>query len=409
MVFTMYNFKIFAVLVVLSSLVVIGISLDCPPGRHKCHCEVVGQVVKALALDCDKRDLREVPDMSVYRGIPINFLNLANNRISTLTEDFLSGLTFLPVAPVQDPFIDLGGNAITGIPKHAFRGIRANKLGLRLNNCSTLDMIPREALRKMENLTFLMLHGNRIHSLPGNVFKGLKKLRHLDLSGNQIRRIGSDVFMGVEETLKVLYLNRLGLNEFPTAAIEKLTRLETLEIDDNKITMLGDNALKSFTTTAPLTLSLQRNGLETIAQRAIDGTSINLKKLSLSGNKLRTLHFLNDACHPVFDNKPIIDVRDNPVQCDCLLYGVVRSERIPISGTCSSPSKYAGKSIKYDFLSAARSDCDSKVAGTYDNCRTASRAPTLGASSAVGPGCMALWTVLGVVVLSLIDNWTRAL
>ena len=394
-------------LVVVGTPGVAGGFLECPSNHHPCDCSVVGSIVQALALDCERRGLRDVPNMGVFRDMPINFLNLANNRISTLSEDFLSGLYFQSVGPKQDPMIDLGGNAIIGMPKHAFRGIRANALGLRLNNCS-LDIIPRESLRKLENLTFLMLHGNRIQSLPSSVFTGLKKLRHLDLSGNLIRRVSTDVFMGLEESLKELYLNKLGLTKFPVAAIEKLSRLETLEINNNKISRLEDNSFRDFATEGPLTVGLSGNGMDTVSQRALEGMHLVLNKLDLSNNKLRSLHFLNDACHPIFDQKPTIDVRGNPIMCDCLLYGVVSTGRMDFRGTCQAPAKYSGMALRDDFVSAGWNDCQAKVAGTYATCGSStSRAPLAGVSSAIGPTYCVLLTLGGVLTARLIDHPVR--
>lgn len=379
---------------IMTLLVCVVNCLECPRASHPCDCSVVGSFVQGLAIDCDRRGMRVVPDMSVFRERPINFLNLANNRISTLTVDFLSGLYFQAVKPNQDPMIDLGGNAIIGMPKHAFRGIRADSLGLRLNNCS-LDIIPRESFRKLENLTFLMLHGNRIQSLPSGVFTGLKKLRHLDLSSNQIRRVYSDVFTDLELSLKVLYLNRLGLTEFPAAAIEKLSKLEVLEIDKNKIAMLGDNAFRNFETKGPLTVSLSGNGLKSISQRALDVPHLELKALDLSKNELRSLHFLNEACSPIFDQRPVVDVHDNPIICDCLLFGVVATGRMAFKGACDNPLKYRGMSLRRGFLSAARSDCEHKVAGTYSDCEsTTSRAQTVSASSTKDPSCCVVLAIV---------------
>lgn len=59
-----------------------------------------------------------------------------------------------------------------------------------------------------ENLQYLKLGGNLLHSIPSDALRRLHRLRHLDLKSNNISTIPDDAFAGYGDTITFLNMQK---------------------------------------------------------------------------------------------------------------------------------------------------------------------------------------------------------
>ncbi len=357
---------------------VVGMTLgaECPtlPSNYPCTCSVLdGQQIQPLEIDCEDKDLNQIPDLSAFRGKPIHYLSLAQNEISSLPARALDGLVFNSASFLrQDSFIDLDQNPLSSISQDAFTGMSADAVGLRLGGCS-LDDIPNNTFQKMSNWTFLFLGDNNINNVQGNQFKDLPKLRHLDLSNNPIKKLNREVFTGLENVLENLNLKKTHLTEVPTAAIEILHKLNQLSLASTKIEHIQAEAFGKLKTEKPLELIIRRMDLKTIHKDAFKGAKFMLKTFKLDENDLADVSFLSDYCNSVFNKKPTISVLDNDINCDCDLYEAVKSKRFTLQGTCENPNTLKGTDIAKAFMEKGKGMCMGKI---EDNVSCENKSPS---------------------------------
>ena len=128
----------------------------------------------------------------------------------------------------------------------------------------------------------LTLFSNSITSVPANAFKTTNgqalNIRKLDLENNQITSIDNNAFAGLEDNLKELILHTNGMATFPTQAVQSLTKLEYLSIEEFSMASLPSNALSSF------------SKLQVLYIESCELTSLSSGDLTTQQNTLRELH-----------------------------------------------------------------------------------------------------------------------
>ena len=60
----------------------------------------------------------------------------------------------------------------------------------------------------VENLQYLRLGDNNIHTIPSDALRRLHRLRHLDLRSNNISAINDDAFSGFGDSITFLNLQK---------------------------------------------------------------------------------------------------------------------------------------------------------------------------------------------------------
>ncbi len=319
--------------------------LTCPIGLP-CECRVLGvTMVKAIELDCRKKNLTHVPDLRPLEGRPIYQIDLSENLIRILPDEAFYGLEFVKLSMYPYPRIDISYNPIAVISKYAFRGIRANEISLVMIN-SSLKIFPEAALQGLNNLTFLHLMDNELVDVPEFSFHILSKLGAINLSGNKISHLKKNVFLGLDNALEVVYMNDLKLKDFPGNALRRLKKLRRLELDNNQITELHSQLFHGFKTlSSSFSLSLQNNLISTIAMDAFYKARFSLYDLNLNTNNISDVSFMSEPCKLAFRADGHIDVQENPIICDCDAYSVIRTGYYNIHGKCAYPERYSGISI----------------------------------------------------------------
>ncbi|KAI8487423.1 Caspase 9, apoptosis- cysteine protease [Branchiostoma belcheri] len=245
-------------------------------------------------------------------------LNLSHNSLSVLDENMFTGLSHLQVLDASNNEIrEIRGNLCLAMPKLRALYLGGNKLSVipdGLNHCTFLkqlhlqnnsigsvnsstlqnlsqlthfdlqnntisELIPR-SLKSLSNLTHLYMAGNKISKIKKNSLKGLDSLRVLDLSNNQIKTTQPRAFKhtqnleklflnknqyrklskhGFSPSLKVLHLRGNKLTELSRKPFRPLSKLEILDLSDNKIE--HENPMPdSSTSPSPITTKvLQKN------------------------------------------------------------------------------------------------------------------------------------------------------
>lgn len=265
----------------------------------------------------------ELTKIHILGLINLQKLNLSNNQLTTLTEEFgkLSSLQEL----------NLSGNNLYELP-HSFVKLKnLRSLSLFGNRLKTL---PKE-ICGLANLQVLNLEYNDIENISPEIYQ-LSQLHSLDLNANKLKSLPIELgelnnlrslqfkqnFLSDLPTsfgrllnLRTLCLDGNQLNHFPLE-ITKLTNLETLTLDKyEKITVVNfpENRLvipkKSLNDWQTTIGELTRPGNQiTSIPKEIYRLS-NLQALSLGGNQINELPIEIAA----LEKLKSLDLRENPL------------------------------------------------------------------------------------------------
>ncbi|OQR78596.1 slit2 protein-like, partial [Tropilaelaps mercedesae] len=324
------------------------------------------------SLDLSKNQLTEIPTEAFEALKALISLNLSLNRITMLRSESFRGLVSL----IR---LTLYGNRLHTLDSAAFLscGNNLTRLNIGRNN---LTRIPAEALALIAGLQHLDLHENNITQIetehlpeaitqpflfvtteldklnlaenqisevgPG-AFKKLTGLVSLDLTRNNIDVIHPDAFREISGTMEWLKLGSNRLDEVPSEALRDMTQLRELDLRGNNISALESNAFAPFGANLKF-LYMMHNRIKSLSSDAFSSLP-QLEWLYLNHNRLRTLH--RSVFEKITDTLVILDVHDNPLDCDCSLswfyqYAHSASGKIvvslPLETKCSTPPHLKG-------------------------------------------------------------------
>uniref|UniRef100_A0A3Q3G8I9 Chondroadherin-like protein n=1 Tax=Kryptolebias marmoratus TaxID=37003 RepID=A0A3Q3G8I9_KRYMA len=291
--------------------------------------------------------------------------------------------------PTTTQLLDLRGNHFHVIPSSSFPGTR-QVVSLHLELCK-IHELEGGAFQGMKNLLYLYLSDNNLASLDPKAFAGVPKLTYLHLEGNGLSHFpGSALLLlpnlfvlhlernaiskleptgllsSVAPTLRELYLSNntitfvakgalssafIGtllldsnqLTEVPTHALPEAPNLEELNLSGNPVCWVGSKAFQ------PISQSLKRlfmdqMGIEKMSKDALLGLGPGLKALTLRGNQLKKLPDLSSLT-----GLEVIDLRDNPLLCDCALLPLRRwmeNMKLKVTATCAQPLELRGQQVR---------------------------------------------------------------
>lgn len=356
--------------------------VECDDIDFPCSCKTltdIGSEYPLLDIDCSEQELTRIPDLYPLRHARIYKLDLSDNKIRTVNASTFAGLEFYPERKYA--VIRLSNNPIEYISPQAFRGINANEIILEMKNMN-LQTFPYEALKHIPTVTQLNLAGNRLLPLPSVAFQGLKDLEILNLDDNPLKVLPYGIFRDQTESLKIIRLKGIGLDELPLGEIVKLKHLEKLVLKDNKISYLPNGMLESLADTVrELELDLSNNQLTEIQYDVFARSDSSRKPIKvvllLNNNHLQSLSFIEDPCSTMFRVGSIIRAHRNPVTCTCELYSVVLLNYFLIDVYCESPLDYKDKhvyaspkrglnEVSQDYELKAQQDCTGNKLKQYD-------------------------------------------
>lgn len=307
-------------------------------------------------------------------------LSVAHNNVSVLLPGTFSGLAALTVLDLSHNSLDdvpggvldellhltvlrLSHNRLFFLTQHAFRGPRALRV---LDLCDNFFRhVPTEALQVAPTLQTLHLCRNRLMHLGPFAFPS-QALTLLSLNVNNIDRIDQTAFLS-SQSLQSLSLSGNSLDEVPTHSLAFLPALEFLSLSRNMIREVKPGAFRAqgYLTT----LEVSRNPqLEVMSSEALSGCA-RLRVLTLSHNpllkhlptglftSLENLHTLDLRANCLeslaeaevpWSSLQRLDLRDNPLVCNCSLgwlARLVRSANTSITSPdlqCAAPDELKG-------------------------------------------------------------------
>ncbi|XP_022658449.1 chondroadherin-like protein isoform X2 [Varroa destructor] len=317
------------------------------------------------SLDLSKNHLTEIPTEAFEALKALVSLNLSLNRITMLRSESFRGLVSL----IR---LTLYGNRLHTLDSAAFLscGNNLTRLNIGRNN---LTRIPAEALALIAGLQHLDLHENNItqietEHLPeeldklnlaenqisevgAGALKRLTGLVSLDLTRNNIDFIHPDAFREISGTMEWLKLGFNRLDEVPSEPLRDMIQLRELDLRGNNISKLESYAFSPFGANLKF-LYMMHNRIASLSPEAFANLP-HLEWLYLNHNRLRVLH--RSVFEKITDTLVILDVHDNPLDCDCSLswfyqYAHSSSGKIvvslPLETKCSAPSHLKGISFK---------------------------------------------------------------
>ena len=232
-----------------------------------------GRLFELAIIDLSHNKISEVSGSMFEKFASLRYLNLSHNEVKKIGFGAFGNVPTLLE-------IDLRYNKIRDVS--SISGLFSlNVLKLQHNQLKSVPAIPVA-------LNHLYLESNLIDKVPCSSFQAINALITLILKNNSIQSVDPDSFCNL------LTLNRLDLSAnrlsdlsklVPT--LQKLSSLQSLQLNDNNITAIPSPNAFGYLPTL-FVLDLSGNGIDYISPSAFNGL-LQLNSLNLSRNHLGSL------------------------------------------------------------------------------------------------------------------------
>ncbi|XP_053577377.1 chondroadherin-like protein isoform X2 [Bombina bombina] len=284
-------------------------------------------------LDLRRNVFHSVPNEAFVVMKDVVSLHLQSCQINQLQPGAFMGMKNLV-------YLYLSHNQISNINPAVFQG--APKIGYIYLDHNRFTLIPKGAFKLLPSLFSLHMQYNSISSLVDNNMAGAEKLHWIYLTGNIIKSIAPTAFRNIRE-LEKLHLDENLLPEVPTQALKGIPNLEELKLTKNPIRSIGNGAFLTVSRSLKH-LYLDDMGLEQIASGGFVGLGRGIKSIYLENNKLQNLPKMKD-----FTGLEVINLANNPFQCDCSLLHLhrwIQSLNLKVGATCATPKSVKGQTVR---------------------------------------------------------------
>jgi len=145
-----------------------------------------------------------------------------------------------------------------------------------------------------KGLTDLFIDRSSSVELTNSTFKEFPSLTRVQFNHTQITKLENGAFAGLENSLQYLYLQNVGLVEFPLTQLSILNKLSRLDLESNRI----QNIPAKICTTLPklVTLDVDNNPIQEIGSDAFlsNDVTVDLRNTTLASIDL-SLFLFNDV------------------------------------------------------------------------------------------------------------------
>uniref|UniRef100_UPI003BB86124 leucine-rich repeats and immunoglobulin-like domains protein 2 isoform X1 n=1 Tax=Pogona vitticeps TaxID=103695 RepID=UPI003BB86124 len=223
-------------------------------------------------LDLSSNLISEIK-VSSFPRMQLKYLNLSNNRITTLEAGCFDNLSSSLIV------LKLNRNRINMIPLKTFRLPHVQYLELKRNRIKVIDSLTFQGL---DSLKSLKMQRNGINRLMDGAFFGLDNMEELELEQNNLTEVNKGWLYGLR-MLQQLYVSQNAINRIGPDAWEFCQRLSELDLSYNLLTRLDEFAFIGLNLLERLNLS--DNRVSHIADGVFKGLS-NLQTLDLRNNEI---------------------------------------------------------------------------------------------------------------------------
>ncbi|XP_068029432.1 leucine-rich repeats and immunoglobulin-like domains protein 2 isoform X3 [Anomalospiza imberbis] len=272
----------------------------------------------------------------IFRLPHVQFLELKRNRIKIVESLTFQGLESLKSLKMQR-------NGISRLMDGAFFGLgNIEELELEHNN---LTEVNKGWLYGLRTLQQLYVSQNAITRISPDAWEFCQRLAELDLSYNQLTRLKESAFVGLG-LLEKLNLGDNHINHIADGVFRGLTNLQTLDLRNNEISWAIEDANEAFVGLSRLDkLILQGNQIKSITKKAFSGLE-GLEHLDLSNNAIMSIQ---ENAFAQAQLKELV-LNTSSLLCDCQLKWLPQwlSESHllqAVSVSCAHPEWLAGQSL----------------------------------------------------------------
>uniref|UniRef100_A0A8C3UJ38 Leucine rich repeats and immunoglobulin like domains 2 n=1 Tax=Catharus ustulatus TaxID=91951 RepID=A0A8C3UJ38_CATUS len=300
-------------------------------------------------LDLSSNLISEIKASSFPR-MQLKYLNLSNNRITTLEAGCLDNLSSSLMV------IKLNRNRISMIPPKIFRLPHVQFLELKRNRIKIVESLTFQGL---ESLKSLKMQRNGISRLMDGAFFGLGNIEELELEHNNLTEVNKGWLYGLR-TLQQLYVSQNAITRISPDAWEFCQRLAELDLSYNQLTRLKESAFVGLGLLEKLNLG--DNRINHIADGVFRGLT-NLQTLDLRNNEISwAIEDANEAFVGLskLDKLYVLQIKGttalprvlntSSLLCDCQLKWLpqwLSESRLlqAVSVSCAHPEWLAGQSL----------------------------------------------------------------
>ncbi|KAG8195256.1 hypothetical protein JTE90_028407 [Oedothorax gibbosus] len=231
----------------------------------------------------------------------------------------------------------LMGSTLQYIPHEVFDDVEVKYMTMdNVTFRNTFDEVPSDpGLKELFARRVKVLAGWDWEKLSG--FKNLERLIMLDMP---LKKLSADFSPNVSKKLKYLSFQWCSIRKLKDDEFADFADLEEFELSQDAIVDIKRTMFPRRTKLR--SLAVEYNKISAIPNDLFSDMP-NLEYVAFKGNMISVLP--EATFQPVMPHLRYLDVRANPIKCDCLLVWVLQYRHLNLSGKCYKPKALYDKNF----------------------------------------------------------------